>query len=125
MVEYVVAPGLPTSHTAHGIRAGNLLFIGGQVPTDESGALVGSGDIRAQADQVFRNIGRVLEAADARFDQIVRLETYYRDTTHLSAILDVREKFLRGHRPCTTAVVVESLSQTEWLIEVQAIAVVE
>lgn len=125
-LELLAPEGLSSSsHNSNGIRAGNLLFVGGQVPIDADGALVGQGDIRAQARQVYENVARVLDAAGARFDQIVRLDTYYRDVAHRAAILEVRREFLAGHRPCTVAVVVQSLADPDWLIEVQAIAVLD
>ena len=125
-LEFLSPDGLASSsHNSNGIRAGNLLFVGGQVPIDVHGVLVGKGDIRAQTQQVYENVARVLDAAGARFDQIVRLDTYYRDVGHRGTILDVRKEFLAGHRPCTVAVVVQSLADPDWLIEVQAIAVLD
>jgi enamine deaminase RidA (YjgF/YER057c/UK114 family) len=112
-------------HNSAGIRAGNLLFIGGQVSIDGAGHLVGKNDIRAQAAQVYKNIATVLRAAGATVEQIVRLETYYLDVADRSAILDVRRSFLHDHRPCTVGVVVKSLADPDWLIEVQAIAVLD
>jgi 2-iminobutanoate/2-iminopropanoate deaminase len=112
-------------HNSAGIRAGNLLFIGGQVSIDGAGRLVGRDDIRAQTTQVYENIATVLRAARATVEQIVRLETYYLHVADRSAILEIRRSFLHDHRPCSIGVVVKSLADPDWLIEVQAIAVLE
>ena len=81
--------------------------------------------MRAQAQQVYANIGQVLQAAGATPAQIVRIDTYYTDLDHRTDILEVRDAFFQGNRPCSVAVVVKSLASPDWLIEVQGIAVLD
>jgi enamine deaminase RidA (YjgF/YER057c/UK114 family) len=122
---FIDPPGLtPGATYSHGVRAGHLLFVGGQVALDAAGDLVGPGDIRAQAQQVFENLVRVLAAGGATVADLVRVDSYYVDADHRADILEVRRRFFGDHRPCSTSVVVKGLARPEWLLEVQAIAVV-
>lgn len=117
-------PDLPAGKTyVHAIRAGNLLFLNGQVAVDAQGELVGRDDIRAQARQVYRNLLAALRSAGAGPEHIVRLDSYYVDPSHRAAILEARREILGDIRPCSTSVIVAGLAAPEWLLEVQAIAV--
>lgn len=66
----------PLSHYTDAVRAGDLLFVSGVVPVDASGALVGGDDVVAQAEQVFRLIGLVLEAAGATAADVVKVTVF-------------------------------------------------
>lgn len=70
------------------VGSGRLLFIAGQVPLDENNQLVGSGDFNAQMDQVFKNLGYILECADAAFDSVVKFTTYLTRSQDLSAFYE-------------------------------------
>ncbi len=103
-----------------------LVFIAGQVAEDGSGTLVGAGDMAAQAHQVFRNIGHALTAAGARPDQVTKLTIFvagYR-REHLPLIEDGRVALFGDHKPADTLVGVAALSRPEYLLEVDAVAVV-
>jgi enamine deaminase RidA (YjgF/YER057c/UK114 family) len=104
-----------------------LVFVAGQEPDDERGNLVGAGDLPRQARQVFANVGRALAAAGARPDQVAKITIFvvhYR-REHLPAIEAARVALFGDHEPADTLVGVEALSRPEYLIEVEAVAVVD
>lgn len=101
-----------------------LIYVSGQVAIDESGALVGKGDAAKQAEQVFKNIHRILMDCGATVGDIVKLNWYFRNMGDRAAIVAVRERFLGGHRPASTAVEVSRLVNEDWLIEVDCVAAI-
>lgn len=112
------------SHLAR-VNRGTLVFIAGQVALDASGSLVGSGDFRAQAQQVFENLKAAVEAAGGTFSDIVKLNVYVTDRSHLSHYREVRDRFIDvKNPPASTAVQVAALFRPEFLIEVEAVAIV-
>jgi enamine deaminase RidA (YjgF/YER057c/UK114 family) len=110
------------------IRSGKLVYIAGQVPFDKSGNLVGQDDFLAQAEQVFRNIKAAVEAAGGSFSDVVKLNYFCVeavDPSLIPQILKVRDQFVDTKNPPTsTFVVVKRLVRPEWLIEIEAVAVV-
>lgn len=129
-LERINPEDLPTPLTyTHVIVAtgSRLVFVAGQEPGDEQGNLVGPGDLAAQARQVFANVGRALAAAGARPDQVTKITIFvvhYR-REHLPAIEEGRVALFGDHKPADTLVGVEALSRPEYLIEVEAIAVID
>jgi len=121
---------LPTPATYTQVIAATgsrLVFVAGQEPEDEQGNLVGSGDLAAQARQVFANVGRALAAGGARPEQVTKITIFvihYRPE-YLAAIEAGRVALFRDHKPADTLVGVEALSRPDYLIEVEAIAVVD
>jgi enamine deaminase RidA (YjgF/YER057c/UK114 family) len=110
------------------IRSGKLVYIAGQVPFDNSGNLMGKEDVLAQAEQVFRNIKAAIEAAGGTITDIVKLNYFCVegvDPSLTPQILKVRDRFVDiKNPPVSTFVVVKRLVRPEWLIEVEAVAVV-
>jgi enamine deaminase RidA (YjgF/YER057c/UK114 family) len=112
------------SHVAE-ITAGRPVYIAGQVALDRNGDLVGPGDIRAQARQVFDNLRAALDAVDATFANVVKLNLYLVDATTLPVVREVRDAYVDTSRPpASTAVEVRRLAREEWLIEVEAVAAI-
>lgn len=113
-------PGLPT-----GVRVGNLLFVSGQVPLGPAGELLGVGDFRAQAEQVFANLGAVLAAGGSRFGRIVKLTAFLVDIARdLAVYRDVRDQYIAPeHAPAGSAVQVAKLLHPAAWIELEAVAV--
>src|SRR5919199_995499 len=72
-----------------------ILFISGQVPLDAEGQLVGVGDVAAQARQVFENLTRALEAADATWSNVVKLAYFVRDVGEMPAVRSIRDEYIR------------------------------
>ena len=127
-VTFIKSDTLPPSvgySQAASVRDGRLVYIAGQVAMDPSGKLVGPGDFRAQAEQTFENLKAALAASGASFDNVVKLNSYFVDIKQVPAFREVRDKYINGtHPPVSTAVEVRRLVREEWLIEVEAIAVV-
>ena len=110
------------------VTRGKIIYISGQVARDASGELVGEEDFAAQVEQVFRNIKTAVEAAGGTFASIVKLNYYCVDTveqSHLPVVREIRDRFVNVENPpASTFVVVSRLIRPEWLIEIEAIAVV-
>ncbi len=119
---------VPQTYTQVVVATGSkLVFLAGQEPEDTDGKLVGSGDLAAQARQVFDNLGRGLAAAGARPDQVVRINIYVVDYDRdacLPIIEKARVALFGDHKPADTLLGVARLSPG-YLIEVDAIAVVD
>ena len=105
------------------IRVGDFVFVSGQAAIDESGALVGVGDFDAQAEQVFRNLERVLVAAGSGLDRIVKVTIFLTDMSNFPKIVDLRGRWFREPYPADTIVEVRSLALPELELEIEAIAV--
>jgi enamine deaminase RidA (YjgF/YER057c/UK114 family) len=104
-----------------------LVFVAGQEPEDQHGNVVGPGDLAIQARQVFANVGRALTAAGARPEQVTKITIFvvhYR-REYLPVIEAGRVALFGDHKPADTLVGVEALSRPEYLIEVDAIAVID
>ena len=114
----------PFSHYTDAVRAGDLLFISGCVALDADGKLVGENNVVAQARQVFENIGLCLTAAGASFADVVKVTTFLTDIRDRGRINPVRQEFFGDTRPASTLVEVSALVLPEFLIEVEAVAVI-
>ena len=107
------------------VTAGRPVYIAGQVALDRTGALVGQGDIGAQARQVFDNLQAALQAVGAGFEQVVKLTYYLVDATQLPEVRQVRDQYLNPQQPpASTAVEVRRLVRDDLLLEVEAVAVI-
>jgi reactive intermediate/imine deaminase len=116
----------PTGYT-HVVapQRGRLVFIAGQVSADKAGNVVGKGDFKAQSRQVFENLKAAVEAAGGTMADIAKINVYVTDTSQLPAMREVRQQFFTGAPPASTLVQVVRLAREEYLIEIEAIAVVE
>ena len=106
---------------------GTTVYISGQVAVDASGATVGAGDLEAQTRQVMENLKVALAAAGATFDDVVKITTYVvgYDPSMRPVIAGVRGAYLSGDNPpASTLVGVQALAAPEWLIEIEAVAVI-
>jgi len=118
-----VAPAAQYSHVVLG--RGRFVAIAGQVPLDEDGKLVGEGDAMTQARQVFENLRRCLTAVGATFDDVVKLTYFVTDMAHMPALRAARAEHIPDDRlPTASAVQVAALVRPEFLMEVEAFAVV-
>jgi reactive intermediate/imine deaminase len=105
------------------MRVGDLVFVSGQAAIDENG-LVGVGDFDAQAEQVFRNLKRVLEAGGSSLADVVKVTIYLTDMANFPKIVELRGKWFTEPYPADTIVEVASLALPELEIEIEAIGVV-
>ena len=121
--EYRVAgQAEPISHYTDAVRAGRLLFVSGCVPVDRQGRLVGGDDVVAQARQVFRNVGDVLDAAGASFRDVVKVTVFLTDIDDRPLIDPVRQEVFGETRPASTLVEVSRLAVPGARLEVEAVA---
>lgn len=129
-LELINPEGLPTPQSyTHVIAAtgSRLVFVAGQLSEDAQGDLVGSGDLAAQAQQAFANVGKALAAAGATPEQVAKITIYVvgHRPEYLPAISEARIAVFGDHRPTDVLMGVETLFEPGYLIEVEAIAVVD
>ena len=118
----------PESYTQVVAATGSrLVFVAGQVADDAEGNLVSPGDLAAQARQAFANVGRSLAGAGAAPEQVARIRIYVvsHRPEYLPDISAARIDVFGDHKPADTIVGVERLAEPGYLIEVEAIAVVD
>jgi enamine deaminase RidA (YjgF/YER057c/UK114 family) len=121
---------LPTPSTySHVVVAtgSKMVFIAGQEPEDALGDLVGPGDLAAQSRQVFANLGHALAAAGTGPGQVAKITIYvvHHRPEYLPVIEQARVELFADHKPADTVVGVETLARPGYLIEVDAIAVID
>lgn len=106
------------------VLSGRPVYVSGQVAADAGGNLVGAGDLRAQTHQVFANLRAALDAVGATFSDVVKLNYYLTDASQVAVVREVRDDYLPdGHRPASTLVQVGRLVSEDYLIEVEAVAI--
>ena len=103
--------------------AQTILYIAGQVAYDDKGGPAHRGDFKAQARAVFQSLKAQVEAGGGTMDSIVKINTNLTDIRHRADLAPIREEFLGKKQPASTLVAVAALALPEWLIEVEAIAV--
>src|SRR5436190_13380261 len=118
-----LSPPFGYSHVVEA-QAGTIIYISGQVPLDAKGQLVGAGDFAAQTRQVFENLTRALEAADATWSDVVKLDYFLRDVDQIGAVRAIRDEYVdTANPPASTLVEASSLFSPDVLVEVQAVAI--
>lgn len=118
-----LASGPGYSHVVTG--RGRMVFVAGQVALDEQAAVVGAGDMVQQTEQVFKNLSLALAAAGANFSDVVKLNWYLLDTSALPAMRQVRDRYVdTANPPASTLVVVKALFRPEFMVEIEATAIV-
>ena len=128
--QHLNPPGIstPTGYT-HVVTAqpGRVVYIAGQVALNEKGEVVGRGDLGAQTTQVFENLTTALKAAGATWNDVVKINTYIvnYNSEMLPMLREARAKYLSGpNPPASTLVGVLALARPDFLIEIEAVAVI-
>jgi enamine deaminase RidA (YjgF/YER057c/UK114 family) len=107
------------------VTGGRTVFIAGQVGLDRSGNIVGRDDFRAQVRQVFENLKAAIESVGGSFRDVIKLNGYFLDLENLADFRKVRDEYINVESPpASTAVQVPRLFRPEFLVEIEAIAVV-
>ena len=107
------------------VVAGNMVFLRGQVGQDlDTAESVGIGDAAAQAEQAMSNIARLLEEAGSRLEEVCKVVIYLTDIRYREPVYRVVGTWLKGVYPVSTGLVVEGLARPEWLVEIDATAVI-
>jgi reactive intermediate/imine deaminase len=112
----------PISHYADAVVAGDTLYVSGIVAVDADGALVGAGDVVAQARHVLRLLGRVLDAAGATPADVVKVTVFLVDVDDRPRINPERQAFFGDAKPASTLVEVSRLAVAGALLEIEAVA---
>ena len=106
------------------VRAGNHVYLRGQVGATLDGTIVGLGDAAAQADQAMRNVELLLGEAGAALADIVKMTVYVTDWVHREPVYRAIGQWLRGIHYCSTGVTVAGLARPEWVVEIDVVAVI-
>jgi reactive intermediate/imine deaminase len=117
----------PSGHFSQAISIeakGKLVFISGMTARKADGTIAGIGDIEAQTRQVCENIKAAVEAAGGTMDDICRVDVYVRNMEHFEKIHKVRREYFKSPAPASTMVEVSKFTSPDYLIEINAIAVV-
>jgi enamine deaminase RidA (YjgF/YER057c/UK114 family) len=126
---YINPAGLskPTGYTHVVLAAdGRTAYIAGQVALDSTGALVGAGDFRAQAERVYANLRIALASVGATFSDVVKTTTYITDVGNVATLREIRGKYLDPARPPANSLIpVATLARPDLLLEIEAVAVLK
>ena len=125
MREVITAPDAPQALGAYSpaIKAGNLLFVSGQIPMNPATGTLVDGDITAQADQVMRNLTALLRAAGLGFEHVVRTTVFLADMNEFAAMNEVYSRYIVAPPPARATVQVARLPR-DVKIEIDLIAVI-
>lgn len=115
----------PVNGYSHAVAfSGPLVAVSGQVPLDAEGTIVGEADPAAQIGQVFSNLATALQAAGARFQDVVKLTVYLTDLADLDAFRRIRDEHLDPDRPPVCSLVkVAGLVHPAFRVEIDALAI--
>ena len=107
------------------VVAGNTVYLRGQIGQDlDTRESVGVGDVEAQAEQAMANIAMLLEESGAKLEDIVKIVVYLTDIRYREPVYRVMGRWLRGVFPVSTGLVVTALARPEWVVEIDATAVI-
>jgi 2-iminobutanoate/2-iminopropanoate deaminase len=121
----VRAKGLsePISHYTDAVVAGKTVYVSGQGALDESGRLVGRGDVVAQTRKVLDNMTLALQAAGATLDDVVKVTVYLADVADRVRVNGVRQEYFKDNKPASTLIGINQFAIEGMLIEIEAVAV--
>ena len=115
------------SHIAE-VNSGKIVYIAGQIAVDKDGNVIGKGDFEAQVRQVFTNLTAATKAAGGSLSDIVKLNYYISETVDrglVPKLREIRQGYLTSpNPPASTLVFVKALASPDYLIEIEAVAVV-
>ena len=107
---------------SHAAKAGNTLYIAGQIAQDVDGNLVGKGDFEAQTHQVYTNLQNIMVEAGGSLQNIVKMTTFLTHYSYIETFRSVRNEYLSDPFPPNTLLIVNSLALPDYMIEVEAVA---
>ena len=107
------------------VVAGGVVYLRGQIGQDlDTRESVGIGDVEVQAEQAMGNIDLLLRESGSRLDDIVKVVVYLTDIRYREPVYRVMGRWLKGVHPVSTGLVVDALARPEWLVEIDATAVI-
>jgi enamine deaminase RidA (YjgF/YER057c/UK114 family) len=103
-----------------------ILYISGQISKNQGGEMVGEGDLEAQTRQVYSNILAILRSQGASFKDVVKLNTYSTQPEKIALTRKVRAEFITADNPpASTFIGVTALADPAFLVEIEAVAILE
>jgi reactive intermediate/imine deaminase len=117
----------PSGHFSQAIAIeakGRMVFISGMTARRPDGSIAGIGDIEAQTRQVCENLKSAVESAGGTMDDVCRVDVYVRNIEHFESIHKVRREYFKMPAPASTMVEVSKMVNADYLIEINAIAVI-
>jgi enamine deaminase RidA (YjgF/YER057c/UK114 family) len=107
------------------VARGSMVFVRGQIGQDlDTSESVAIGDAAGQAEQAMANIAMLLQEAGARLEHICKITIYLIDPRYREPVYRTVGRWLKGVHPVSTGIVVSALARPEWLVEIDAIAVI-
>ncbi|MDN5605930.1 MULTISPECIES: RidA family protein [unclassified Corynebacterium] len=106
------------------VVAGGVVYLRGQIGQDlDTRESVGVGDVEAQAEKAMANIAMLMDEAGGGLEDIVKVTVYLTDIRFRETVYRVMGRWLKGVHPVSTGLVVDALARPEWLVEIDATAV--
>jgi enamine deaminase RidA (YjgF/YER057c/UK114 family) len=115
----------PTVGYSHAAKAGNTLYVAGQVAQDVAGKVVGKGDFETQVRQVYTNLTNILEESGGNLQNIVKMTTFLTHYNYIETYRSVRNEYFPEPCPPNTLLIIESLALPDYMVEIEAIAVLD
>ena len=115
---------VPAAPFVPGTKKGSLIFTSGQVALDQNGQLVGEGDVKSQTRQVLQNVKAVIEDGGATLADIMKTTVFLSDINDFSSMNEVYAEFFGDLKPARSTVQAP-LARPEFLVEIEAIAVID
>ena len=103
---------------------GRLVFVSGMTARRPDGSIAGVGDIREQTRQVLENVQSAVRAAGGTLEDVCRVDVYVRNMEDFAKIHEIRARYFAEPLPASTMVEVSKLAHPDYLIEINAIAVI-
>ena len=114
-----------TTGYSHVAKAGNTYYISGQVAQDKEGRIVGKGDIEAQLRQVMQNLKCILEELGGSFKHVAKTTVLLTHAGYIQPFRTVRSEFMGEPFPASTLMIIENLASPDFLVEIEAIAIID
>jgi 2-iminobutanoate/2-iminopropanoate deaminase len=124
MIERITPPGVPTPRGPYSpaVRAGDFIYVAGQVPVDPVTNQAILGDIREETRQVLNNVKRILEGCGAGIADVIRTTVYLADVQDFAAMNEVYAGFFGEAKPARTTIAVAALPLPNAKVEIDAVA---
>jgi 2-iminobutanoate/2-iminopropanoate deaminase len=124
MIERISPPGAPTPRGPYSpaVRAGDFIFVAGQIPIDPISGQVVSGDVQLETRQVLTNIKNILEGCGSSMAAVVRCGVFLIDATDFKAMNEVYAEFFGDAKPARTTIIVAALPLKDARVEIDAVA---
>lgn len=119
-----IAPPFSPASQGVMVEGGRIIFVAGQTAFDREMNVVGKGDVEAQTRQVFENIQAILAEGRATLKDVVKITVFLTDIRHRPAVNKVRAEYMGDAPPASSLIVVKELAFPDFLVEIEAIAVV-